>query len=154
MHPIQIRSADPESSAAVECLSAYFQLLCENIPGITTAHVPLPDPDSDAYRPPLGQFLIAWRGDLPEGCVSLHALDTGVGEVKRLWVAPAARGHGIARALMAGIESHARAAGMRTLKLDTHKSLTAAITLYRASGWTDAAPYSRYPATHWFEKTL
>ena len=39
-----------------------------------------------------GAFLIAWSDDLPIGCVSVRPLAPTVGEVKRLWVDPAARG--------------------------------------------------------------
>ena len=55
---------------------------------------------------------------------------------------------------MAEIEFHARTAGLHTPKLDTNQALPEAITLYRATGWTDTAPYSAFPATHWFVKPL
>ncbi len=154
MSPILIRPADPNSSAAIACLAAYFRLLCDKIDGMTAAHVPLPDPQAASYRPPQGQFLISWQAEVPVGCVSLHRLDADVAEVKRLWVAPPARGHGLARRLMLAIEDEARALGYQRLKLDTHAALIEAIALYRATGWHATAPYSAYPATHWFAKAL
>ena len=152
--PITIRPENPDCPQALTCLAAYFRLLCDNIPSFTPAHFPLPDPQAETYRPPQGQFLIALCDDVPLGCVSLRAHSPGVGEVKRLWVAPAARGHGLARRLMIEIESQARIAGLHTLKLDTNETLPAAIALYHATGWADTAPYSPFPATHWFVKRL
>lgn len=152
--PIDIRLADPEEPAALACLAAYFDLLLTRVDGITPAHAPLPDPHAQSYRPPHGAFLLAWSDAIPLGCVSLHALTPEVAEVKRLWITPAARGQGLARRLMAQIESHARTLSYKHLKLDTNAALTDAIALYRATGWADTAPYTGYPATHWFEKSL
>ena len=154
MTPILIQPADPASPAAIACLSAYFQLLGDKIPGITPAHMPLPDPKAHTYRPPHGQFLIAWHGDQANGCVSLRTLDPGIGEVKRLWVAPHARGQGLARRLMAAIETQARSLGLHSLKLDTNAALTEAIALYQTTGWHPTGPYSGFPSTHWFAKDI
>lgn len=150
----EIRPADPDDPAALYCLRAYFQVLFDKIPGVTPALFPLPDPQSETYRPPQGCFLIAWSDDLPIGCVSLRRLEAETAEVKRLWVAPDARGQGLARRLMRALESEARALGYKRLKLDTNAVLTEAIALYRAEGWSETAPYSRFPSTHWFAKAL
>ncbi len=97
---------------------------------------------------------MACSDGLPLGCVSLHSLSAEEGEVKRLWVAPDARGQGLARRLMRGIESRARDIGLKRLKLDTNAALTEAIALYRSDGWIDIPAYTGYPATHWFSKAL
>lgn len=151
---IEILYADPADAAARSCLSAYFQLLVERIPGVTHAHVPDPDPDADSYRPPTGAFLIARADGMPVACVGLKPFDATTAEVKRLWVDPAARGLGVARRMMDTVETAARAQGRTRLLLDTNENLHEAIALYRATGWHDIAPYSPFPATHWFEKTL
>jgi DNA-binding MarR family transcriptional regulator len=151
---IDILPADPTDSAARACLAAYFALLAEKIAGISAAHVPDPDPDAPLFRPPQGAFLLAWCDRLPVGCVSLKPLEPGVAEVKRLWIDPAARGLGLARRLMRSVEDAARDLGYRSLKLDTNAALTEAIALYERSGWTPTAPYTGFPATHWFCKPL
>ncbi|MBL4926579.1 helix-turn-helix domain-containing GNAT family N-acetyltransferase [Fuscibacter oryzae] len=151
---IDIRPADPTDPSARACLAAYFALLSDKISGISTAHVPDPDPDAPLFRPPHGTFLLAWCDRLPVGCVSLKPLEPGVAEVKRLWVDPAARGLGLARRLMRAVEDQARALGYGALKLDTNAALAEAITLYERSGWTPIAPYTGFPATHWFAKPL
>ncbi|KAF0114042.1 MAG: transcriptional regulator MarR family [Rhodobacteraceae bacterium] len=153
--PIFISPEDPESPAAKASLRAYFALLAERIPGIDATHVPDPDPEAYAFRPPKGIFLIARDGDTVLGCVSLKTVEPGLGEVKRLWVAPEARGQGLARRLMAEVESFARSAGLTHLRLDTNNALTEAIALYRTSGWTPTAPFTKaFPATDWFLKRL
>ena len=78
----EIRSADPDAPEAIACLSAYFQLLADKIPTITPDLFPLPDPHADTFRPPKGQFLIAYSDTLPSGCVSLRPLEPCIGEVK------------------------------------------------------------------------
>ncbi len=152
--PIAIRPADPDDPAALSCLAAYFALLSDRVPQVPRDHFPLPDPDAAKYRPPHGAFLLAWSDTLPLGCVSLRPLASGLGEVKRLWVAPQARGRGLARRLMTAIEDQARALGMTRLNLDTNQALTEAIALYRKTGWDEVAPYSGFPSTNWFSKRL
>ena len=151
---LTLTATDPEAPEARACLAAYATLLQVRIPGVSAAHVPVPDPQADDFRPPHGLFLLARLGPTAAGCVSLRRHDATTGEVKRLWVAPAARGQGIARALMTALESHARALKMTRLILDTNAALTEALALYRATGWTEIPPYTGPPADAWFEKRL
>lgn len=151
---VDIRDADANQPAALACLAAYYQILRDKIPGVTPQMVSLPLSDPEKYRPPHGAFLIAWSDDMPIGCVSLRPLAPNIGEVKRLWVDPAARGQGLARRLMTAIEDKARALGQTRLHLDTNSALHEAVTLYRASGWTDIAPYTTFPGDCWFGKDL
>ena len=152
--PIIIRAADPDDPAALWCLAAYFQLLADRVPGVSTDLFPLPDPKAAHYRPPHGAFLVAWSDTMPLGCVSLRPFEPGTGEVKRLWVAPEARGQGLARRLMLAIEDQARALGLTSLNLDTNAALTEAIAFYEKAGWTPTAAYSGFPSTNWFIKPL
>lgn len=151
---VEIRAADPDSPEALACLRAYYDLLCAKIEGVTPEMLTLPLSDSPKYRPPLGNFLIAWSDDLPIGCVSLRPLGQGVAEVKRLWVDPQARGQGLGRRLMRGIESEARALGYREMKLDSNTALSEAIALYRSDGWQDIPKYSGFPSNLWMGKRL
>lgn len=97
-----------------------------------------------AYAPPTGALLIARDGAGKRlGCVGLRAQpDTpGCCEMKRLYVAPHARGLGLGRALMqAAIEKAARL-GYRTMRLDTLPTMTSAIAMYQSSGFRPIAPY-------------
>ena len=150
----EIVEADPDTPEALGCLAAYYGLLVEAIPDLPADKLPLPLPDAAAYRPPQGVFLLALSDGMPVGCVSLRPLEGVEAEVKRLWVHPDARGQGLARRLMAALETRARAMGYQRLKLDSNSALTDAITLYRRMGWADCAPYTSFPADVWMTKPL
>jgi GNAT superfamily N-acetyltransferase len=90
------------------------------------------------FDPPQGAFVVARRAGAagpPAGGVGVRALRPGVGQIRRLWVDPAWRGHGIARALMAAVEDAARALGLTDLRLGTGDRQPEAVTLYDSSGW-------------------
>ena len=153
MH-ITIQPTDPDDPMALACLAQYFALLVARIPDLSPQMFPLPAPDARSYRPPSGTFLLALSGQTPVGCVSLRPLTTVLAEVKRLWIAPAARGQGLARRLMQTVEDHARSLGHTALTLDTNEHLPEAIALYSNTGWHPVPPYTVPPATHWFGKPL
>jgi N-acetylglutamate synthase-like GNAT family acetyltransferase len=95
-----------------------------------------------AYVPPTGALLLAedaTGGAI--GCVALRAAtNAGVGEMKRLYVRPAARGTGTGRALVTRLIALAREAGYQRLQLDTLPTMHAAIALYEQLGFVDIAP--------------
>jgi ribosomal protein S18 acetylase RimI-like enzyme len=96
-----------------------------------------------AYRPPSGELLLARDAEgLSLGCVGLRALATeGCCEMKRLYVAPRARGLGLGRALIENIMAEATRLGYREMRLDTLPTMTAAIGMYRVAGFLSIAPY-------------
>jgi GNAT superfamily N-acetyltransferase len=83
----------------------------------------------------------------PAACIGLKPIAAaGEAEVKRLYVRPAYRGHGIARALVTRIIEDARAAGYRTLRLDTlAPRMPEAEALYRSFGFGLTPPYYYNP---------
>ena len=144
-----IALADPAAPEARYCLAEYFAELDRRFPG---GFDPGPPADPARYRPPLGAFLMATLDGQTLGCVALSIPDR---EVKRLWIAPQARGLGLARRLMAAIEDQARAMGLTDLRLDTNATLTEAVTLYRRTGWVEIPRYNDNPyAQAWFGKLL
>ncbi len=72
-----------------------------------------------------------------------------------MWVAPEARGLGLGRRLLRELERLALDRGATLVRLETNRSLTEAIALYRASGYREVEAFNdeRY-AHHWFEKRL
>jgi GNAT superfamily N-acetyltransferase len=72
-----------------------------------------------------------------------------------MWVAPVARGLGIAQRLLESLEAQAAAAGVGVVRLDTNRSLVEARALYLRNGYVDIPPYNdnRY-AHHWLEKRI
>jgi hypothetical protein len=56
---------------------------------------------------------------------------------------------------MTEVEAFARSIGLTQLRLDTNNALTEALALYRKTGWTPTAPFTKdFPATDWFSKRL
>jgi GNAT superfamily N-acetyltransferase len=91
--------------------------------------------------PPAGAVLLARTQTQVAGCVLLHPCEAGVAEVKRLYVRPATRGHGIGSALMQAAIHAARNAGCSTLRLETLEAMREAVALYGALGFVEAAPW-------------
>lgn len=98
------------------------------------------------YAPPGGVILLA-RSDegAALGVIALKPLAPGVGEIKRLYVQPQARGLGLGKALAAAVIEEARRIGYRELKLDTVPRLKEAIALYRRLGFVPIPPYGSHP---------
>jgi ribosomal protein S18 acetylase RimI-like enzyme len=72
-----------------------------------------------------------------------------------MWVAPRVRGLGLGRRLLRELESHARGAGARSVRLETNRSLIEAIALYRSAGYVEVPAFNDEPHAHlWFEKPL
>ena len=71
-------------------------------------------------------------------------------EVKRMYTRAAARGRGVAKALLTKIEDEARAAGVPVLRLETGIRQPEAIGLYERMGFRSCSafgPYATMPAT-------
>ena len=100
-----------------------------------------------SYARPRGRLLLAGREGDAFGCIALHPLDESrrIGEIKRLWVQPRARGGDWGRKLALRLVDEARAIGYRELKLDTLARLTHACTLYRSLGFVECEPYYHNP---------
>ena len=98
------------------------------------------------YGPTTGSLLLAYYQDQPAGCIALQPLpETGVCEMKRLYVVPSFRKFGIGRKLVQAILDDAKALGYHTMKLDTLDRLQPAIQLYKDFGFTDASAYYANP---------
>jgi GNAT superfamily N-acetyltransferase len=78
------------------------------------------------------------------GCGALRALAVDAAEVKRMYVAPAARGRGVAKALLAELEDVARRRGWTTLRLETGPRQPEAIGLYSRAGYQPIAAFGAY----------
>jgi GNAT superfamily N-acetyltransferase len=136
----------PESGAARHCLAAYFRELAARFEGGYDPHAGDAAPEAE-MRPPDGFFVVARIDGRAVGCGGIRRIGDSCGEIKRMWIAPAARGQGVARRLLHELEALARRAGLDTLRLDTNRVLVEAQALYRR--YNDN-PY----AHHWFEKRL
>jgi ribosomal protein S18 acetylase RimI-like enzyme len=130
---LQVRSLFQEYAASLEVDLSFqgFEQELSALPG--------------EYARPHGRLLVArWNSEVA-GCVALRRMDPMVCEMKRLYVRPAYRAHGMGRALLLRIIAEAKAAGYRTMRLDSLPSMAAAQALYRRLGFREIPPYRRNP---------
>ena len=78
------------------------------------------------------------------GCGAI-VLSEEYGEIKRMYVRPAARGTGMARQLMNLLEDTARSAGCPQMVLETGPDNPEALALYTRHGFERCGPYGGYP---------
>lgn len=150
----EIRAVDPEHPDALACLTQYYAELHRRSdrdfdPGSGATALP------HEVRPPAGAFFVVYLDGDPVGCgaVKLHA--DAPAEVKRMWISPAVRGHGLGRRLLERLEDCARGGGATVAHIETNAALHEALSLYRRAGWTEVAPFNDEPyADVWLEKAL
>jgi GNAT superfamily N-acetyltransferase len=102
-------------------------------------------------------FLIARLGDEPVGCGAIRRIDDDTAEVKRMYVAPAGRRKGIARRILAELESRAVGFGYRAIRLETGILQPEAQGLYESGGYRRIAAFGNYvgnPTSVCYEKVL
>jgi GNAT superfamily N-acetyltransferase len=80
----------------------------------------------------------------PLGCGALRELGDGVAEVKRMYVVPAARGRGVARAVLGALEDAAGERGWTTLRLETGPLQPEAVGLYTSAGYAPIGAFGAY----------
>jgi GNAT superfamily N-acetyltransferase len=106
-------------------------------------------------RPPEGAYYVGYEGGEAVAGGGLRRLGDGVAEVKRMYVQPEARSHGVAAALLRTLEEAAQAMGYARVRLDTGPKQVTAQRLYRSAGYAEIAPYNDNPfACFWGEKRL
>ena len=151
---VEISPIDPSHPHARHCLREYFSELDRRFDtGFDPANsIPALD---DEMRPPAGLFLVATLGGDPIGSGALKFHGREAADLKRMWVASSARGLGVGRRLLNELESHAVRHGVRSVRLETNKSLVEAISLYRSAGYAEVPAFNDEPyAHHWFAKQI
>ena len=119
-----------------------FQEELDNLPG--------------KYADPQGVILLAKVNEETVGIVALRKMESGVCEMKRLYVIPKYHGYGIGNLLVTKIIESAIIKGYQTMKLDTLARLESAVKLYKNFGFVETSAYNVNPETDilYFEKTL
>lgn len=138
---ITIARADLTADVSVALISALNAELRGLYPEPGATHFQLDPAEVTGGR---GAFLIVSREGVPVGCGAFRLLDAETAELKRMYVAPIARGTGLGRRLVSALEAEARALGVRRLVLETGVRQVAAIGLYRATGFGPIPLYGEY----------
>jgi ribosomal protein S18 acetylase RimI-like enzyme len=144
--PVLIEVVAPDASAASQILRSYIDDVASRYYGRQATDEEIDaslreDPSVDLALPS-GVFLVARQRDVVLGCAGLRLLPEGLGEVKRLFVAPAARGRGLGARLMGELERIARGHGLSVLRLDTRHDLVEARRLYAALGYEEVPTFN------------
>jgi GNAT superfamily N-acetyltransferase len=107
--------------------------------------------DSSELAPPRGAFFVGYVDERPVTIGAWRFRDdvsrlgsTRAAEVKRMYVAPSARRHGLARALLRHLETSAHAAGADVMILETGTAQPEAMAFYEAAGYERVAPFGHY----------
>jgi GNAT superfamily N-acetyltransferase len=100
--------------------------------------------DPAEFLPPAGLFLVAEVDGEPAGCGAWRALPSGDAEIKRVYVAPSFRRLGLARVIVAELESAAARARHATVVLNTGHEQPEALALYDQLGYAPVPGYGVY----------
>ncbi len=151
---VEIQAVDPEHPDARYCLAEYVAELNRRStrgfdPSVGNTALP------HQVRPPAGHFFVVYVHGAPIGCGAVKHHRDAPAEIKRMWIAPEARGLGLGRRLLETLEECAMANGARVARIETGAVLTEALSLYRSAGWVEVPPFNDEPfADHWLERVL
>ncbi len=151
---VRISLVDPEHADARYCLAQYAQELNRRSartfdPRVGATARP------EEVRPPAGAFFVAYRHGEPIGCGAVKHHRDAPAEIKRMWIAPQARGLGLGRRLLSTLEACARDGGAASARIETNSDLAEALALYTSAGWEQVEAFNDEPfADRWLQKSL
>jgi putative acetyltransferase len=103
-------------------------------------------------------FVVAYdKAGRPTGCGGLRRLDDSSAEIKRMFVAPDARGTGVSVAILRALEERALTRGWSLLRLETGTAQPDAVRFYEREGYTlipNFGAYAGAPASLCYERRL
>jgi GNAT superfamily N-acetyltransferase len=150
---LRFERSDPEEPPAAELLAEMRVELNDVYESFNRLDNPPLVPDE--LRGPGGAYLVGYDGAEAVAGGGLRRLDDEVAEIKRMFVRPAARSRGVARAVLEALEQTALELGYERIRLDTGPKQVHGLALYRSAGYVDVPPYNDNPfACFWGEKVL
>jgi GNAT superfamily N-acetyltransferase len=146
----RVRGDEPAAMALVAAMEAW---VTENFGPTTPDRTSTVTPEE--MVPPGGVFVLVEVDGRVVAGGGVRRLSDGVGEIKRMFVLPEARGAGHGRRLLDALEDAAADLGYHRLRLDTAQSMTTAMAMYRRAGYREIPDYNGNSyATFWGEKDL
>ena len=149
---IRIEREDPRNPQAQDLLGESHALMRSLFPPEHNHFLEV----AQLCAPNIRFFLARTEAGDALGCIALAQAERE-GEVKSMFVAPQARGMGVAGRLLARLEQDAAAQGITTLRLETGDALQDAVRFYRCHGFTQCGPFGTYAdngTSLFFEKQL
>jgi len=146
---------DPDLPEAKDCINRYFDTLAERF-DMPFDREQTNEVDTSIMRLPQGALVLARdSGGVAVGCGALKFVDPDAPDIKHVWISPDVRGQGVGHGLMTKLESIALDHGYEYVRLDTNRTLTEAIAMYRKRGYIEVPAFNdEFYAHHWFRKKL
>jgi uroporphyrinogen-III synthase/GNAT superfamily N-acetyltransferase len=104
--------------------------------------------EPEEISPPGGVFIAARLGGAPVGCGVLSTVESGVADIRQMWVSDRVRGRGVGRRLLRRLVAEGRGMGLSQVRLETNRALTEAIALYRSEGFVEVPALDEEPHDH------
>jgi len=143
---------EPPAAALVAAMSAEIAALYD---GLDLAGPDMPKAGPSELRPPGGTFVVGFDDGVAVCCGAVKRLPDGACEIKRMFVTEAARGRGVARALLEELERRARELGYEIARLDTGPRQMRAQRMYERAGYVAIENFNANPMASFFgEKRL
>lgn len=140
--PVRVQEGQAASERAAEVLARYFSELDSRLPGgFNPALTEVTSPED--VTPPKGDFLLmtALNSDEVIACGAVRLVDADTAELRRLWVAPDARGRGFGRTLLRNLENRARGLGARRVVCSLNPEMVEGLELFTRRGYTPTEPF-------------
>jgi uncharacterized protein YhfF/GNAT superfamily N-acetyltransferase len=149
-----IRVVDPQGDDALSLLREAAIEARALYPQAHTEDAPWP---GNPPTPPGGTYVIAYDGAVPIASGALRPLDSATVEVRRVYVSQTYRRRGVARRVLAALESEAAQRGYDVMRLETGDRQQVTMALYEACGFVRIAPFGEHvddPTSVCFEKPI
>jgi putative acetyltransferase len=138
---VTIQRENLASTAGAALITALNAELSGRYPEVNANHFRL---DTDEVAEDRGAFLVAYSANVPIGCGAIRLLDEATAEIKRMYVAPEARGTGAARFLLDALQTESRRLGATRIVLETGRRQPEALSLYLRAGFVRVPQYGEY----------
>jgi GNAT superfamily N-acetyltransferase len=154
MH-VEFRPGRVDAGDGSALIAAFAVEMSELYGGLQLDAPGMPTAGPADLGPPGGAFLVGYADGRPVSCGGVKRLPDGACELKRMYVAPHARRHGVARQLLHALEDTARDLGFTVARMDTGPRQPHAQALYEAEGYVPIGNFNANPAASWWgEKAL
>jgi GNAT superfamily N-acetyltransferase len=152
---LEFRAAQVDSGPGGTLAQAMRDEIAELYDGLELDGADMPKAGPAELSPPSGAFIVGFSNGDAVCCGGVKRLDERACEIKKMYVLPAARGQGVARALLEAHENEARRLGYETARLDTGPRQARAQRMYERAGYAAIANFNGNPvATFFGEKPL
>jgi GNAT superfamily N-acetyltransferase len=152
---IEFRTCPVDEQPAAALVQAMSDDIAALYDGLDLSGPDMPKAGPEEMSPPGGAFVVGFEDDEAVCCGGVKRLPDGTCEIKRMFVTEAARGRGVARALLEELERRARELGYEIARLDTGPRQMRAQRMYERAGYAAIENFNANPVASFFgEKRL